>query len=1132
MNLIKQNPEYYIATGALQFVENALDNPNRVAISMVSGTAILVHVAGQIDYGVDGNYRRWRLEAFNTLLSDPGEYSIYARLNRDDTNGLVVFSQKEYNTGGGIKLEEDQGGSESGSPEETTPEETPGEGEGEGAEGDGEENEDKYSDDSTLYYFVKIGTITSAESGRREITYDSGILSTDRGRDTSSLNEMFELDKTSVPWLIKVKQFFDSFTVAKALTVAGKFILGGKTVSRIRTSDGWYDEFGNPIPTTDDELITARAAQMMGEELYLSKVHDDTARGEITFKKKIILDGLEEEKPVLDEEGNPVMDDEGKPVTEKLPRVEASLKTHDFTSGEFGAGMSIQRYGDSQDTYMEIDRLLVRKMAYFVELCIKKLSHVGGTIILSPASMKASRVEAYSSSGMLISDPAQYSSAAWFRVYTETEDGVRKIQNEFRVNDLARTQTFNVTVGTSHNVGNSYYWRKVIAVADNGSWIDLSNRAGEKDAYDGDETSKHLDCTVPEAGDEIVACGNTSDRDRQNVLMLSAYGSDTPAIHFYSGVDTFSFAGKEVIFQGYDADIRRMIMKVFGDFYFGDRDESTYVKYSQDKGVEMVVRNLTIITSDGKKHSMAEFLDGYYDTVDENFVIWHADENYDPLESTWPSADWSAEEKLLHVGDFLVLPNGLVYRFTYKGGSFYWQLTSDRYLVDSIRRLDAIAADGIMSRDEKVSEKQEWEKEKAEYEQGISKAQVLEMHTTKRTEFRQAYDDYVAAFASLSDVMNAMFLDMTTDSELPNDYVSLWVSYMQKKTNFGLALGAFFSDQAIRNWAADGRITPSEKIPLKTEWDRIVQEKTELVGKCGLYGAFATGAVYNTHYREFLAAYDALDTYLNTTLKIFADMKAETSVEPTTFISMFDAYYEKSSVIKKDLADAAKGYVDADSDAAQLLTKIGKFLTGDKNSVNPGEILENGFLEQGVGETLLGRIGFTKKKDNDGNLISLTYGSGLDITKDFAQLFAAASNGDQTVLAKVKTFIDEVTMADGKVKLSSAVLVSGDNLYFDAESKAIFKAALIDFTGDDFQINAGRIKFTGQLLDLMASQINIKTEGMTQKMALDAYISSFYSGGAITAPNGVSGGASGTLSVADGTVLQWKNGVLTSASKS
>lgn len=183
-----------------------------------------------------------------------------------------------------------------------------------------------------------------------------------------------------------------------------------------------------------------------------------------------------------------------------------------FLQGELGSG-GILKIDEDGNSYLEVDKALFRKIAYFVEIMIKKLSHVGGSIILSPASMKCSQVEEYET---------------YYRCYFENKHEGQEIFQEFEVGDQARSQTFKAGEGVSQNVSSQYYWRLVVNVGDN--FIDLSKE--DCDSGSG----------VPLMGDEIVLCGNRSNPDRQGALILSSYGEGTPSLIMYKNICSYSLA--------------------------------------------------------------------------------------------------------------------------------------------------------------------------------------------------------------------------------------------------------------------------------------------------------------------------------------------------------------------------------------------------------------------------------------------------------------------------------------------------------------------------------------------------------------------------------------------------------------
>ena len=200
MIITKSNENYFINEQAISFTENDLESPNRIGISITSGTVIMVHIKGTIDFAADGNYQKWVLKGFSTKLATNNPYYLYARLERSSQTGMLVFSVNHYNVNGEIIAEVTPDGNEvtNGTPSDT-------------------------------YYYVKIGSLTETNgTSLRELSYDSGLLGTKKAEQAAStkLEEMFELNKLSTPWLIEVNQFFRKFTVKESITLLGNLIFG------------------------------------------------------------------------------------------------------------------------------------------------------------------------------------------------------------------------------------------------------------------------------------------------------------------------------------------------------------------------------------------------------------------------------------------------------------------------------------------------------------------------------------------------------------------------------------------------------------------------------------------------------------------------------------------------------------------------------------------------------------------------------------------------------------------------------------------------------------------------------------------------------------------------------------------
>lgn len=291
--------------------------------------------------------------------------------------------------------------------------------------------------------------------------------------------------------------------------------VSGKQVADANGGSGVYVIGENDVtPETDSNVYSARRTR----NNFLSKTEDDIAQGIIRFVK-----GLKFGAKAVD---NPLgISSDGIATLKEI--VSAA-----FRSGALGSGFKLGDYNGSGDSYLEVDRLLVRKAAEFVRLVIRELQSVGGEIVLSPAAMKISNV-VYFEKGVYLPEyealPLRYNV---YRCYFSQKKGDEEIENQFVEDDLVRCQTFNVKEGVSENVKNRYYWRKVYKVG--------------KDFIDVLADFCDTGSDIPQAGDELVQMGNTTDTARQSVVVLSAYGVDAPSLKMYEGVDSYSLGNKEV----------------------------------------------------------------------------------------------------------------------------------------------------------------------------------------------------------------------------------------------------------------------------------------------------------------------------------------------------------------------------------------------------------------------------------------------------------------------------------------------------------------------------------------------------------------------------------------------------------
>ena len=477
--------DYWISSTALHIELNALGYPDYVQASCVSGAQILVYVKDIIGYDAGHNYRRWPLQASPTVFNSHTEKYVYAAIPRSLSSAAsawIVFPSEQIDIYGKNA------------------------------------NAEQIGDEKYYYIFLQGKITSSGDNGTIARDWDTrcfwGYLSSDEAISAiGTESEWYHYSQTDsiVTFLKKLTMkpgtwFRELFAKAVTIVTGGSIAFEGKAgaISGITNTKTPLD--------SETDIVTPKYL----DDNALSSVHDDEAKGVISF-----LSGI---KFISNNKIHKISPDGIATLKEVVSAA--------FRSGALGSGFKLGDYDGGGDSYLEVDRLLVRKAAEFVRLVIRELQSVGGEIVLSPAAMKISNV-VYFEKGVYLPEyealPLRYDV---YRCYFSQKKGDEEIENQFVEGDLVRCQTFNVKEGVNENVKNRYYWRKVYKVGKD--FIDLL-------AYDCDTGSD-----IPQAGDELVQMGNVYDTARQSVVVLSAYGADAPSLKMYDGVNSYSLDNREV----------------------------------------------------------------------------------------------------------------------------------------------------------------------------------------------------------------------------------------------------------------------------------------------------------------------------------------------------------------------------------------------------------------------------------------------------------------------------------------------------------------------------------------------------------------------------------------------------------
>lgn len=863
-----QSNAYRISYQGVSMTENALENPNLIQVGVVPGCTIMV--APQKSYGIDylpnGEYRSWTLTGYNTRLNRTEAHYIYARLERDSDDAMVLFSVNDYATDGSI----------------------------------GGENPSKD------FYYIRIGSITATDSLEaatldREITLDYGKLFTPEGndQDAAGWKELFEL---TAEGLIRPLKRFTSFIVQGTLSIIGKLVINDKQITDVarQVDEGEFSASDELIPTT--ALLVGKYITKI-REYFLSKDREDQTKfllrliGGAEFGTyasgisgaRISSDGAAELLNLLLRGALTIgeykkglkgakIDEQG--VADLLSiLVRSGIESANFSTGALGAGFCLKK-DENGDSYLEVDRMLVRKVATFIRLLIQQIKHVGGQIILTPASMSCVKIE----------DKGDF-----YRCYFENTDGERTIEQEFEVGDLARAQTFNVKEGVNENVTNTYYWRAVVGTGDN--YIDLS------------KTDCDTGSTEPKAGDDIVQLGNKSDATRQAAIILSAYGNDAPYFKLYRGINSYSLDGKEFV------SFSRSEVMIIADAIRFSSGES--VKDYIDNAVGEVNTKVDDAISDLSENisfvnQLSKDLEAVKNQIDGAIETWF----YEPVPtlSNEPAVNWTTnEDKNVHLGDLYYDGNGKAYRFQMSDTSYVWQVITDsditKALADAKKAQDT--ADGkrrvfvtTPSNASVYDIGDLWVN--ATY--GSYKNDLLRCKTAKQANAQFSIEHWELASKYTDDTK-------ANQAQAAADAAKQAAGSAQQTANNAVQSAAT-ANALLSDIANDNKLTAQEKQETKKEWDIIVSEKPKNNASADKYGVSRTA--YDT-------AYNTLSAYIT---PLLSSLSTTSNISGATFRSKFKDYYDARtdllnaiSAKAKSLADAAQQTADAAQEKANQAIK-------------------------------------------------------------------------------------------------------------------------------------------------------------------------------------------------------------------
>lgn len=412
--------DYWISPTALHIELNALDNPDYIQASCVSGAQILVYVKDIIGYDAGHNYRRWPLQASPTVFNSHSEKYVYAAIPRDfnsTESARIVFPSEQIDIYG-KNVNEEQIGNE------------------------------KY------YYIFLQGVLTSSgDNGTEQRKWKSDIFS-----GYLSTNEAFSAGMVDTVWY-KYETVNELVTFLKEMTMkAGTWFRDfyAKTVHIVSGGSITFDGQGslNGIAKEDtsldseDRIVTPKYL----DDKSLSSVHDDIAQGLIRFMQGLKIGDSEKG---IDADGNAKLGDAVlQDVVVDRVHDAKSTPAERVVVGAQGFDMYM---GEDGKSHLYVDYLTTRVKMFAASTEIRKVSYSGGTTIFSNAGSTLAKV-AY------VFD-AKGEKVIAYKCYAVADDGTTRTMNWWHVGMMAMCQTFNVKAQRDGDaLANRYYWRLVVGV--------------------------------------------------------------------------------------------------------------------------------------------------------------------------------------------------------------------------------------------------------------------------------------------------------------------------------------------------------------------------------------------------------------------------------------------------------------------------------------------------------------------------------------------------------------------------------------------------------------------------------------------------------------------------------------------
>lgn len=441
-----------------------------------------------------------------------------------------------------------------------------------------------------------------------------------------------------------------------------------------------------------------------------------------------------------------------------------------------------------------------------------------------------------------------------------------------------------------------------------------------------------------------------------------------------------------------------------------------------------------------------------------------------------------------------------------KGLDDFIKTNTDKIGADATSALNTLkemADDGIITSQEKITLRNTWQTIKSQYTTKIADGSL---HGFK-IDNESLTEEFVTAFNNLTEVMNIVLADITTDTDITKNlgennlsFTICWNAYFKAYEEYTEALDVFLKDisdtiaegvenalQTLNEMANDGIITAQEKISLKDWWNNELNETNSIIENAKkIYGEQTD---INANWYKFSALKDLAVTLMGNVL-LNMDRSSDISASGSIFVTK-DAVQSatKDTTIEGSLR-ADKNLVWSEFWAIYYQYKATCQNTAEAKAkvfVTAENVLPTPPYKKG---DMWICPKYTHTTIVDGNATPITYKKETFVCEterksgetalfiDWKVMYDQTSSHLEVLKDSIKFWVEQDSGVAKKIMSGIDLLAEGVKIY----TKSGEKINLISVGEDGIKINASLIdidvpEFTlsGKTIDLTADDIKIKS---------------------------------------------------------